>query len=155
MDSLLIKAGDLADYIVKKSNNDKKLVTNLQLQKILFYIQRYFIVNKNKVIFEDDIEAWKFGPVVPPVYYEYSSYGSLPIFQINNDVKDVKKILKEKLNDAELEIIDNIIEEKREKNAWDLVAETHKPGGSWDRIYNDLSNFTKIISNEDIKKYEA
>jgi uncharacterized phage-associated protein len=45
---------------------DQHPISNLQLQKILYYIQKTFLEN-GMVAFDDEIEAWKFGPVVPAV----------------------------------------------------------------------------------------
>ena len=57
----MIDVLDLALYIVNKCVNEGCLVTNLQLQKVLYYIQVEFLQKKGVLIFEDSIEAWKFG----------------------------------------------------------------------------------------------
>ena len=54
-------------------------ISNLQLQKILYYLQVYFIQHEGIPLFEDEIEAWQFGPVIPEVYYEYCGFGGFEI----------------------------------------------------------------------------
>ena len=65
---------DLSKYIVAKCIEDGLPISNLQLQKILYYIQKDFL-KRDEMAFPDDIEAWQFGPVVPNVYYYYCGYG--------------------------------------------------------------------------------
>jgi len=134
---------ELAKYIVSKCIDDDKPISNLQLQKILFYIQKDFI-KRGKLAFPDDIEAWQFGPVVPDVYYHYCGHGATPIFykyeETNVELNDKNRI-------------DSIIEDKRELNPWEMVQETHKSGGAWDIIYKDGQGNRNIIPTDLIKRF--
>lgn len=128
-------AVDLSKYIVTKCIADGHPISNLQLQKILYYIQKDFL-NRNDIAFPDVIEAWQFGPVVPDVYYYYCGYGAMPISIENGGVAVLP---------ADAAVIDKIVEEKRELNPWDLVEETHKKDGAWAKIYrNGLGNHCVI-----------
>lgn len=143
---MLIKALELSKYIVSKCVNDKDPITNLQLQKILYYIQYEFLSNRNEPIFSDDIEAWAFGPVVPDVYYYFSFFGAKFINTMFNNYEEIIK------DNFIRNIIDNIVEEKRKLNPWDMVKDTHKTGKAWDLIYNDKNKIKKIIPIDLIKK---
>lgn len=64
-------------YILDYYQNVLKTgVNNLALQKLLYFIQLEFIINHKKICFNDEIEAWGFGPVIPNVYHKYDKYGS-------------------------------------------------------------------------------
>ena len=63
-------AVELSKYIVTKCANDKCPITNLQLQKILYYIQKDYL-SRNELAFDDLFEAWQFGPVIRQVYYYF------------------------------------------------------------------------------------
>lgn len=119
----MYNAIELSKYIVTKCLNDQKPISNLQLQKILYYIQKEFL-KSGEYAFYDDIEAWQFGPVVPVVYYHFCGYGSMSIDSIyDTDIKNT--------------LVDKIVVEKRELNPWDMVNETHKEGGAWDTTYKN------------------
>lgn len=94
-------------------------------------MQLKYLVDNGRVLFTDEIQAWQFGPVVPEVYYQYCGFGSMAItmnYEINIDVDDSNQI-------------DAIVEQKRCKNPWDLVEETHSEGKAWAIIYrNGLGN---------------
>jgi len=59
--------------------NDDRSITNLKLQKLLYYAQAWYLVNHQEKLFPDKIEAWDFGPVVPCVYGEFKKYTNKPI----------------------------------------------------------------------------
>lgn len=54
-----------------------ELITNLKLQKLLYYEQGYFLAAFGKPLFDEEIEAWVYGPAVPCLYEEYNSHGRL------------------------------------------------------------------------------
>jgi uncharacterized phage-associated protein len=64
-------AFEVAKYIIKSL-----AVDNLKLQKLLYYSQAvYLVLHDKEPLFMEDIEAWDYGPVIPPVYHEYKQYG--------------------------------------------------------------------------------
>lgn len=76
----MYKALTIAKYLIKKSKDDKITdLTNLKLQKILYYAQGWYLANKGNKLFNDRIEAWKLGPVVRSVYNVFSSFANQPI----------------------------------------------------------------------------
>lgn len=69
----------VANIILHWANNDGELVTNLKMQKLLYYAQAWHLVNFNKPLFEESIEAWQLGPVVRSAYDVFKKYGNGPI----------------------------------------------------------------------------
>lgn len=95
MDSILKMEIDMTDVILSKNisvfdiakwfinRTDRAAgddITQLKLQKLLYYAQAWWLANKNETLFEDDMQAWTHGPVVPSIWQEYKEYGwsSLP-----------------------------------------------------------------------------
>ena len=71
---------EIARYIIYYETQAGRYVNNLRLQKLLYFVQAKYLVEKEKPLFEERMEAWNFGPVVPKVYREYSYYGLNHIF---------------------------------------------------------------------------
>lgn len=140
----MYSALDLAKYIVTMCVDENHPISNLQLQKILFYIQKDFL-GRDCIAFEEDIEAWTFGPVVPEVYYFYCGNGADQITFPKYDIQPLKA--------KDKNYVDAIVREKRMQNPWKLVDDTHKQGGAWSRIYNKGAGNKKIIPIEYIKKF--
>lgn len=74
---------DIAKYIVKFFQECEDPVTNLKLQKLLYYVQGWSLALHNKPAFTEPLEAWVHGPVQPSVYHFYKDYRWNPI---NNEV---------------------------------------------------------------------
>lgn len=53
-----------------------ELFSNMKLQKLLYYVQGFHIAVFNLPLFDEDIEAWMYGPVVPTVYEHYQENGN-------------------------------------------------------------------------------
>ena len=134
---------DLSRYILTKCKRDEHLINAMQLQGILYYAQCAFIKNYGEPLFEDDFEAWKFGPAISAVYYEYSHMGA---FKIGADYKDYDKVLKDMSQDK-IDILNSVIVSKRDTNALDLMCEISKP---WEKVFNNGEGVGEIINKEDM-----
>ncbi len=143
---MLYKAVDLSKYIVSKCVTDGYPISNLHLQKILYYIQKDFL-KRDRIAFADEIEAWQFGPVVPNVYYKFCGFGAMPITSSYSEIEPA-------IAADDLHAINSIVDEKRLKDPWDLVAETHKPNGAWAQVYRDGVGNHAVISRDLIKAEE-
>lgn len=138
---MVSSAIELSKYIVTKCANDKCPITNLQLQKILYYIQKDYL-SRNEIAFEDLFEAWQFGPVIREVYYYFCGNGAMPIISKYDT----------KIDKNDRCHVDPIVEEKRKLDPWDLVEDTHKPGKAWSKVFNNGHGNKHIIDNELICK---
>ena len=139
------RAMDVAEYIVSKCSRERHQISNLQLQKILYYIQRHFLQNQRRALFVDDIEAWRYGPVVSDVYYRFSGFGVMTIYYTQLNPTHISA--------EDLSIINKIVDEKRILNPWSMVDDTHKPGKAWDMIYRGGIGNKDIIPKELIASY--
>lgn len=138
----MYSAIELSKHIVTKCTTDNHPISNLQLQKILYYIQKDYLL-RNSIAFSDNIEAWQFGPVVPNVYYRFCGFGAMPITNTYEDTN---------ISFGDSQIIDAIVEEKRALDPWVMVEETHKKNGAWDQIYRNGLGNRDVIPCELIKK---
>lgn len=142
-DDYMYAALDLAKYIVYKCVRENQPISNLKLQKILYNIQKFNLNEYNRPFFNDSIEAWQFGPVVPSVYYHYCGYGAMPI---TNSTESFPVEL------SFNQTINNIIEIKRQLSPWQLVAETHRPDGAWSKVYQNGQGNHRIMPLRLIKE---
>lgn len=127
----------------------KKSLSNLELQKILYFVAVKFIKKYNLQLFKEEFKCWTFGPVVSSVYYKYSKYGREKI-SIDNKFKVIvfSKLSKFECYYELLEVIDDVLEEYKDCSPKELVDISHKDGGAWDLSKKLNSN---IISWDLIK----
>ena len=65
---------NLARDVIRYSDRHGKLVSNLKLQKTLYYIQGYCLKFFSRKAFDNAIVHWAYGPVVLDAYYGYSIF---------------------------------------------------------------------------------
>lgn len=71
------RAVDIARWFLEWAAAEDAEISNLKLQKLLYFAQGHFMdLHKGTPLFSDDMEAWAHGPVVPAVYREYKKFGS-------------------------------------------------------------------------------
>lgn len=70
---------DISIYIINYCNKKCYYISNLRLQQILYFTQIAFLVIYNKECFQEDIEAWDFGAVIPTIYKRFCKYANLNI----------------------------------------------------------------------------
>ena len=91
---------DIANYFLFKAAGEEELLSNLKLQKLVYYAQGIHLAYDGTPLFKDIIKAWTYGPVVPGLYKVYKEYGAGAIpadesFNPKNIDKDTKKFLDE------------------------------------------------------------
>lgn len=154
---------DVSRYIINYCNDNKIFISNLKLQKLLYFVQAYFLIKKNEACFKEDIEAWTYGPVVPEAYHEFKGYGSNHIPSISSyyqlsigktpgkflDFSEVP-VKKDDIKEVDRDLIDVVLKEFSKQSSFNLVEKTHKQL-PWKEAYNNPTN--KVISLDAIKNY--
>ena len=69
----------VANFVINLANRNKLSVTNLQLQKILFFLQGYTLSKYQVGIVKGNFSKWQYGPVQKNVYCTFKDYGASPI----------------------------------------------------------------------------
>lgn len=134
-------AFDVACYIVNSCIDDQLPISNLQLQKILYYAEAAFLVN-DKELFRNEISAWRYGPVVEDVYYYFK-------INANNPIEEkVQQKLFNALDKKTAQIIDRVVDIKRRYDAFELVRMTHEEQPWIDAIKNKLKYIDKAVMKE-------
>lgn len=131
---------DVAKYVIFYSNEKKYDISNLKLQKILYFIQAEFLVSENEPCFYEEIEAWNFGPVVPEVYHVYKIFGGSNIY--------IRNFNKDKILQKDRELIEAMVDECAKYSPSRLVEITHNQA-PWKNAY--IRGVNNIITKESIK----
>ena len=157
-------ATDIARYVIKYCNEQYTDISHMKLQKLLYFIQAFFLVEIEKgygyPAFSDRIEAWESGPVVPAVYEEFKLYGALPNIPHKNsylipDPKSHWSIKRVNYDDSMISEhnkkgIIEIVDYFKDWATNDLVKLTHRQE-PWENAYSHGAN-TEIKTKE-IKEY--
>ena len=77
----ILRASDVADYFLAMQDalDTSGPINNMKMQKLCYYAQGFALAKLKQPLFFDHIEAWKHGPVVPPLWRKYKEFGYGPI----------------------------------------------------------------------------
>lgn len=149
----LYNALTIANYIVEYCNARRYSMSNLKLQKVLYFVQANFLVStlNHRPCFTNRIEAWDFGPVVPDVYHHYKMFGVGDIPIMSDDfLSRYFGGINEYITQSDKEMIDEVIEYTRDYTASDLVQLTHNQA-PWKKAYDRY--WDREIRNKELLEY--
>lgn len=135
---------DVANYFLKRQDIDAgDLISNMKLQKLVYYAQGFNLAITDEPLFVEPIEAWDHGPVCVPLYHKYKEYDRGPI-PVPWDV-DAFSIF----NESTHKVLDMVHIYYGQFSAWKLRNLTHEDD-PW------IKAFTKnraVISHDSLRTY--
>lgn len=150
---------DVARYIINYCNDSEYIISNLKLQKILYFVQAKFLTEMTYPCFSEEIEAWNFGPVVPQIYSEYKKFGSGNIPKIMTYYKyseddyfsaEKCKYTPDVIGQDDQPLIESMVDSCNNYSASQLVSITHKQA-PWIKAFSPYMN--NVITKESIKSF--
>lgn len=108
-----------ANHIIAVAQENGKSITNLQLQKVMYFVLKdardYKILDENKLkeIYDEPFQVWAYGPVIKTQYNRFSNFGSSPIIGVFD-------------KDHSLDDLRDTILAYLDMNVFDLVSKSHE-----------------------------
>ena len=128
-------ATEVSNEIIRVAHKTGKSISNMKLQKLLYLAQGiHLAINNDTPLFEDSINAWKYGPVVPSVHHKFKIYfsGEIPAdhpFLTENNP----------LGESEKKLIGHVVELYGDLSAISLSNFTRLPDSPWSPVYNGFA----------------
>lgn len=150
-----ITALDVANYIVSK-----RKCTHTRLEKLLYFCYADYLCKYKEKLFNDNIYAFKYGPVVESIYEKYKRQDSL-IDDVNNYIDSIPNQYKNPIRSRilncrdgiqKIKSIDDTLAKYKYYNTNYLINLTHKDKTPWAINGKGEEPYQKI-SDEDIIKY--
>ena len=110
----------VAACFLNKANSDDAgdLISNLKLQKLVYYAQGFALAIFERTLYDDTIEAWQHGPVVPSLYHHFKTFGS-------GAIETPDEFNPESLSADEQGLLDEVYDVYGQFSAWKLRNMTH------------------------------
>lgn len=114
-----MSARGVAEYFLAKVDEDAgDGLSNLKVQKLVYYAQAYYLALHRRPLFSERIEAWAHGPVIPDLYHEFKRFGAGSIACSDTDYPD-------DINKDDSEYLDEVYNVFGQYSAWKLRDMTH------------------------------
>jgi uncharacterized phage-associated protein len=116
----MISSKQAAEYFLGLSEPEYgDIVSNLKLQKLVYYAQGFHLAIYDKPLFDEPIAKWEHGPVVESLYHEYKKYGS-------NAIPIPEAVDTSIFSDEQKELLNEVFEVYGQFAAWKLRCMTHE-----------------------------
>ena len=124
-----VSAINVSNYFTNKAIKKEKPLTLMQALKLTYIAQGFHLSLLEKPFFDEEIEAWKYGPVVKILYEHLSG-----IRDGNYMIKD-EQPCKYGFREKQLNILNVVFSKYARLGAWDLSELTHQKDTPWDITY--------------------
>lgn len=140
----MIPVEDVANYFLSLVDpDDDDCISNLKLQKLCYYAQGFYLALYGERLFDETLQAWQHGPVVPSLYHKYKPSGRSCLIEDSNfDVNSIPEVIRN--------FLDTIYSYFGQFSAWKLRDMTHNET-PWINSYNKVPN--DEISDEELKRF--
>lgn len=128
-------------FITSGANSEEGGVSNLKLQKLVYYAQGFHLALFNAPLFDEDLEAWTHGPVIPSLYHQYKGCGSAPITSSGHGPAEV-------FSSERLDFLNEVHDVFGQFSAWKLRNMTHD-----ERPWLENEDSASIIPKATMQEY--
>ena len=118
----------IANFFIRKSLKEKKPVTQIKLQKLIYFAHGFYLALREKPLVHEKIEAWQYGPVIPSVYHRFKKWGNRNIRNVLVD-NDANLIIDEE----DIEFLNLVWHKFSTLSAAQLVKISHEKDGPWSK----------------------
>jgi uncharacterized phage-associated protein len=154
-------AAAIANEFLDLAGRSERKLTQIEIQKLVYFAHGWHLALKDQELFPEQIEAWKYGPVVRKLYDAFKKFGNSQITQKALDwtigpqgkvaycYPSIQSPSVE--NDAVARtVVQSVWSKYGLLPAFRLVEITHLPGSPWEQA---LANGNSFIPNDGIKAY--
>lgn len=141
----MLSARKVAEYFLAKADESVgDGISNLKLQKLVYYAQGFHLALLGAPLFAERIEAWEHGPVVPELYHLYKGHGS-------GNIPAPTAFDPDDYDRAEAELLDEVYDVFGQYSAWKLRNMTHEDR-PWIDAYQN-GDRGRVISHGALRDY--
>lgn len=120
---------NIANKFILLAGQNGYSLTNMQLQKLVYIAFGFYAGFRHERLFDDEIQAWNYGPVIPNLYHQLKKYG----------VGEVTTLLpanpKTSQDESAVEkLVEAVWNSYGKKSALFLSSLTHQDGTPWSII---------------------
>ncbi len=138
----MLNCFDVAKYFLAQQDETAgDLISNLKLQKLVYYAQGFHLAISDRPLFPEPIKAWIHGPAVPELYQFYKEYGA-------NAIPCPTDIDWNKYDEETRSLLDEVYSVLGQFSAWKLRNMTHE-----ESPWKEASQTGGEITHQSLKDY--
>ncbi|MEH2948995.1 type II toxin-antitoxin system antitoxin SocA domain-containing protein [Lachnospiraceae bacterium 56-18] len=148
----MVSALNVANNILERGFSDGIDITPMKLQKLTYLVYKKYYQDTDRILFSENFEVWKYGPVIRSIYDEFKDYKGNAIKTYCEEADGSILIVNEKTSSSFKKALDTIWGKYKSYDGIPLSAMTHREGSAW---YKAAKRNDVYLSDADIKAEEA
>ena len=127
----------VANILIGEARKNGKAITPLQLIKMAYIAHGIHLGLGFGRLFEEEIQAWRYGPVIPDLYQAVKQYG-------RGSITAAIPYTGPDLDERRIQLLEKVYEAYGKYTGLFLTCLTHQDGTPWKQVYNKKERFTPI-----------
>lgn len=136
---------DIANWFLATAKSEGMALKHMKLQKLVYFTYGWYYAIFDRLLFDEKIHAWRFGPVVKSLYQKFRPFGKHPI---KTEVAEIPEF-----DDDVISVLRQVWKTYSPSTDLLLSAITHRPESPWRKVYYDYGRWNDAISPEMIRDY--
>lgn len=143
----MVTALDVANFFIDAAKDSEDPMTNMRVNKYVYLAQGYALAKLGRPLFNDEIQAWEHGPVVPALYQLFrTEIKGEPIYKMKGTYR------KNTFSDEEIQVMIDVLMDYEEYSTAAISRITHGKDSPWSKAY--AGPYTNNpISLEEMREY--
>ena len=142
----------VANSIIKVAKNKGvNDLTPMKIQKLMYFAQFFYLKNfEDGALIDDNFVRWRFGPVIPSLYYQLISYGSGAFRDYIRILTPKNEAIVYMMSDDDFiswDFLDQVFDKFGHLDVISLSVLTHRKDSSW-----SAGTIDTVITIDDMKK---
>lgn len=133
----------VANTFIKAGAEEMIPLTPMKLQKLVYIFYKHYYQKTKKKLFTESFEKWKYGPVLPSLYYEFKSFGASPVTKFSRNAQGMVEVMQLNSNPTAKKIFKEVWDKYKHFSAVELSRLTHQANTAW-------SKAKTVLKDEDI-----
>lgn len=145
----MVSAISVANEFIRLGKEENNFFTPMQLLKLVYIAHGWMLGFFGKPLINEDVEAWKYGPVIPELYQEVKNYGRE---KVRNEISSWPIPSRQSLNEEEKSVIHFVYKKYGNLDGIRLSMITHQKDTPWSDIFSH-EGWGDVIPNDLIRNH--
>lgn len=129
----------VANFILDYCESKNRPVTNLSLQKIVYFCHVWTLVKQGHPLIKHQFEAWQYGPVLQYLYREFKEFDRKAISSRATEIDPdtgKRRVVRYNFPQSVKDLLETTVDFYSRLRAGDLVELTHAEGSPWHEVWH-------------------
>jgi uncharacterized phage-associated protein len=132
----------IANYFIEQANKENVILTKLKLMKLVYISYAWYLYYTDEDLFDEVIEAWQYGEVIPSLEKKYKNYKKESITQIDGKVPNINQ-------DRDLaDTVGGVWYLYKNQDVEDIINILHEKDSPWFQVYKPDVKHIKVNTEE-------